>query len=119
MMVKKMNLILLLSGVLFLGSCVSSGKFKASQQALESARNDSAQLANKVSTLESSVATMKTQIGSPNSQVSDLAFKAGQYSTESENKSSQLAAQQERLVQLQALMNQQKKAIEDIRKKMT
>jgi chemotaxis protein MotB len=116
---KKINLILLLSGVLLLGSCVSTGKFKASQQALESARNDSALLANKVGTLESSVATMQTQISSLNSQVSDLAFKAGKYSTESATKSSQLAAQQERLVQLQTLMDQQKKAIEDIRKKMT
>jgi chemotaxis protein MotB len=119
MMIKKTNLIFLLAGLLFLGGCVSNSKFNASQQALQSARNDSAQLANKVSTLESSVAQLKTQVGNLNNQVSDLAFKAGQYSTDAANKSTQLAAQQEKLVQLQALMDQQKKAIEDIRKKMT
>jgi chemotaxis protein MotB len=117
--IKKSNLVYLLAGCLFLGGCVSNSKFKASQQALQSVRNDSAQLANKVSTLESSVAQLKIQITNLNSQVSDLAFKAGKYSTESANKSSELAAQQERLIQLQALMDQQKKAIEDIRNKMT
>ncbi|HSZ35308.1 MAG TPA: OmpA family protein [Puia sp.] len=118
MKVKKINLILLLSGIMLLGGCVSNGKYKASQQSLESVRADSARLANKVSSLESSVATLKTQIDSLNAQVSALSFKAGQYSTESANKSSQLAAQQEQLIRLQALMDQQKKAIEDIRKKM-
>ena len=61
------SLIFLLAGCLFLGGCVSNSKFKASQQALQSARNDSAQLANKVSTLETSVAQLKTQISSLNS----------------------------------------------------
>ncbi len=119
MLIKNIHCPLVIAALTFLGSCVSSGKFKASQQALESVRNDSAQLANKVSTLQSSVATMQSQINGLNTQVSDLAFKAGKYSTESANKTSQLAAQQERLVQLQTLMDQQKKAIEDIRKKMT
>jgi chemotaxis protein MotB len=119
MLIKNINYLLLLGALMLLGSCVSSGKFKASQQALESVRSDSAQLANKVSSLQSSVTTMQSQINGLNAQVSDLAFKAGKYSTESANKTSQLAAQQERLVQLQALMDQQKKAIEDIRKKMT
>jgi chemotaxis protein MotB len=118
MKVKKINLILFLSGLILLGGCVSNGKYKASQQSLESVRADSARLANKVSSLESSVATLKTQIDSLNAQVSALSFKAGQYSSESANKSSQLAAQREQLIRLQALMDQQKKAIEDIRKKM-
>jgi chemotaxis protein MotB len=119
MEIQKIHLLLVLTCSLFMGSCVSNGKFQASQQALQSARNDSAQLANKVNTLESSVSQLNAQVGTLNTQVSDLAFKAGQYSTDAANKTSQLAAQQEKLVQLQALMDQQKKAIEDIRKKMT
>src|ERR1700676_1149462 len=118
MKTQKNHLLLLLAGSLFLGSCVSNSKFQASQKALESARNDSAMLASKVSTLESSVSQLKAQVASLNAQVSDLAFKTGQYSTYAANKTSQLAAQQERLIQLQALMAQQQKAIEDIRKKM-
>jgi chemotaxis protein MotB len=109
----------LLAGTMFLGSCVSNSKFQASQQALQSARSDSAMLASKVSTLESSIEQLKSKIAGQDKQISDLAYKAGQYSTDAANKTSQLAAQQERLVQLQAMMDQQKKAIEDIRKKMT
>src|ERR1700724_1464692 len=114
MKIQKIHLILLLTGSLFMGSCVSNSKFQASQQALESARSDSAKLAGKVSTLESSVSQLKAQVSSLNTQVSDLAFKAGQYSTDAANKTSQLAAQQEKLIQLQALMDQQQKAIQDI-----
>jgi len=115
----------LLGALLLLGGCVSNSKFAASQQALAAARADSAQLANKVSSLETSVGQMKAQITNLNNQVSELAFKAGQYSTDAANTASQLnkskeqlAAQQAQLIQLQGLMNQQKKAIEDIRKKM-
>jgi chemotaxis protein MotB len=117
---------ILIAALLFTAGCVSNGKYAASQQALQSARNDSAQLANKVTSLENSVSQMKTQIGSLNAQVSDLAFKAGQFSTDAADKASQLsqskeqlAAEQARLIQLQALMDQQKKSIEDIRKKMS
>ena len=118
MKMRKIHLLLFITGSLFMGSCVSNSKFEASQKALQSARSDSARL-------ESSVAQMKTQIADLNKQVSDLAFKAGQYSTDAADKASQLnkskeelAAQQVRLMQLQALMDQQKKAIQDIRKKM-
>jgi chemotaxis protein MotB len=117
---------ILITASLFTAGCISNGKYAASQQALQSARNDSAQLANKVTSLENSVSQMKTQIGSLNAQVSDLAFKAGQFSTDAADKASQLsqskeqlAAEQARLIQLQALMDQQKKSIEDIRKKMS
>lgn len=110
----------------FSSGCVSNGKYAASQQALQSARNDSAQLANKIAALENSVSQMKTQIGDLNTQVSNLTFKAGQLSTDAADKASQLsqskeqlAAEQARLIQLQALMDQQKKSIEDIRKKMS
>jgi len=106
----------LLGALLLLGGCVSNSKFAASQQALAAARADSAQLANKVSSLETSVGQMKAQITNLNNQVSELAFKAGQYSTDAANTASQLnkskeqlAAQQAQLIQLQGLMNQQEK----------
>ncbi len=112
MIIRKTDWILILAACLFMGGCVSNKKFNASQQALQSARNDSAQLANKVSTLESTVAQLKTEVGNLNAKVSE-------YSAEAANKSSQLNQSREQLLQLQALMDQQKKAIEDIRKKMT
>ena len=112
MIIGKTNWIIILAGCLFMGGCVSNKKFNASQQALQSARNDSAHLANKVNTLESTVAQLKTEVGNLNAKVSE-------YSADAANKSSQLNQSREQLLQLQALMDQQKKAIEDIRKKMT
>ncbi|HEY4154915.1 MAG TPA: OmpA family protein [Puia sp.] len=119
-MTKKINgLIAMIAVALFLGSCVPTRKFDASQRALQSARSDSARLAARVSTLESTVSQLK-------GQVNDLTNKAGELSTDAANKASQLnksqqelADQQKRLEQLQALMDQQKKATQEIRKKMS
>jgi chemotaxis protein MotB len=116
---------ILLAAALFLGSCVPTRKFKASQEALQSVRNDSASLAAKVSNLESNVSQLKGQINDLTGQVNDLTNKAGLLSTDAANKASQLnksqqelADQQKRLEQLQVLMDQQKKATQEIRKKM-
>ena len=115
----------LMAAALFLGSCVPTRKFKASQQALQSVRNDSASLAAKVSNLESNVSQLKGQINDLTGQVNDLTNKTGLLSTDAANKASQLnksqqelADQQQRLEHLQALMDQQKKATQEIRKKM-
>ena len=115
----------LMAAALFLGSCVPTKKFNASQQALQSVRNDSASLAAKVSNLESNVSQLKGQINDLTGQVNDLTNKTGLLSTDAANKASQLnksqqelADQQQRLEHLQALMDQQKKATQEIRKKM-
>lgn len=121
-------------------SCVPTKKYKASQDALQSARNDSALLANKVAHLQSSladrdasIAQMRQQIDSLNgsivvlnNRINDLTHQAGQLSTDVASRQSELsksqrelADQQKRLEQLQALMDRQKKAIQEIRKKMS
>jgi chemotaxis protein MotB len=109
---------------LLLGSCVPTRKYEASQMALKSARNDSV-LAAKVSTLESNVSQLKGQVNDLSGQVSDLTNKAGQLSSDAANKQSQLTKsqaelqnQQQRLAHLQALMDQQQKATQEIRQKM-
>lgn len=109
----------IVASILLLTSCVSSKKFKASQSALESARNDSAKLAGKVADQEAAIGQLKQQVG-------DLTNQAGRLSSDVANKNSQLgksqqelAEQQRKLEQLQALMDQQKKATQEIRKKMS
>src|SRR5882757_316514 len=116
----------IVASILLLTSCVSSKKFKASQSALESARNDSAILAGKVADQEASIEQLKQQVGDLTNKVNDLTNQAGRLSSDVANKSSQLgksqqelAEQQRKLEQLQALMDQQKKAIQEIRKKMS
>jgi len=119
-------------------------KFNATQQALASARYDSSRLANKVTDLESQLAqarqvaaaqkqqidslgqvmeqqriALQKQIGDLRGKNSDLLSEtAAKNSLLSKNKQ-ELLAQQEKLAHLQALMDRQKKAIEDIKKKMS
>lgn len=116
----------IVASALLLTSCVSSKKFKASQGALESARNDSARLAGKVADQEAAIGQLRQQIGDLNKKVEDLTSQTGRLSSDVANKNSQLgksreelADQQRKLEQLQALMDQQKRATQEIRKKMT
>ncbi|MGI8951734.1 MAG: OmpA family protein [Chitinophagaceae bacterium] len=104
--------------ILVFSSCVAKRKYLDSQIALRSVQNDSALLANKVSTQEATIAQLQQQ-------VADLNNKYGQLSTESSNKQSQLnanqqelASQQQRLEHLQQLMDQQRQVTENLRKKM-
>jgi chemotaxis protein MotB len=131
----------------FLSSCVPTQKFKDSQAALQSARNDSALLANKVTGLQGNIVQLNKQIGDQQQQINsqaqqiadqkkvidemkrqagDLNNKVDELSSDAASKLSQLsknkqelALQQKKLEHLQALMDRQKKAIEEIRKKMT
>jgi len=118
--------LLAVTSTLLLASCVPTRKWKASEAALQSARNDSALLAGKVADLQSNVGQLKQQIGDLNKKVNDLNSQAGALSTDAADKASRLNKTQEqlleerrRLQQLQALMDQQKKATQEIRKKMS
>jgi chemotaxis protein MotB len=104
---------------LLLASCVPTRRWKASEAALQSARNDSARLAAEVAQQNASIGALKQQIGDLNSKVSNLNDRAGLLSNDAAKSKEQIAEQQKRLAQLQALMDQQKKAIQDIRKKMS
>jgi chemotaxis protein MotB len=125
-MKRKLHLFAVISvTTLLLASCVPTRKFRDSQAALQSARNDSASLAARVASQQATIGKLQQQIGDLNKKVDDLNSKAGLLSTDAANKQSQLsksqqelAAQQRRLEQLQALMDQQKKAIQQIRQKM-
>lgn len=141
------TLLALAAGFALFTGCVPTSKFNASQQALSSARYDSAQLAAKVKDLQSKLsqanqlaadrqqqidslnqqlADTRNQIATLNKKLGDLRDRNKDLTTESANrlqllsKSKQdLITQQAKLEHLQALMDKQKKAIEQIRKKMT
>ncbi|GGA90362.1 OmpA family protein [Puia dinghuensis] len=125
------------AGILFFASCVPTNKFNAVQQALASARYDSAQLANKVKDLQSNMSLSQKQaaqkidslnqvIAGLNQQIAGLNGKIGDLQTDATNRNALLSKnqkdlldQQAKLERLQALMDKQKAAIEEIRKKMT
>jgi chemotaxis protein MotB len=127
----------LAAGLLFLSSCVPQSKLNDARMALSSARYDSAQLANKVKDLQSQLAQMAAdrqhQIDSLSQQIamlsrqgSDLKQKNSNLSADAAAREAQLnknkqdlANQQARLEHLQELMDRQKKAIEEIKKKMS
>ena len=138
--------IALAAGFVFFTGCVPTSKFNAAQQALASARYDSAQLANKVKDLQSQLAQAnqlsadrqrqidslnqqltdtRSAMDALNKQLTDLRDKNKDLNAESANrlallsKSKQdLINQQAKLEHLQALMDKQKKAIEQILQKM-
>src|ERR1700710_880365 len=70
------------ASALFLVSCVPTRKWKASEAALQSARNDSATLAGKVAALQSNVGQLKQQIGDLNKKINDLNSQYGAASTD-------------------------------------
>lgn len=127
----------LTAGLLFLSSCVPQSKLNDARMALSSARYDSAQLANKVKDLQSQLAQMAAdrqhrvnslsqQIAMLSRQGSDLKQKNSDLSADAAARLAQLsknkqdlANQQAKLEHLQELMDRQKKAIEQIKKKMS
>ena len=128
---------LVASGLIFLSSCVPQSRLNDARMALSSARYDSAQLANKVKDLQNQLALMaadrQRQIDSLNQQIasltrqgSDLKQKNSDLSADAAARLAQLsknkqdlANQQAKLEHLQELMDRQKKAIEEIKKKMS
>ncbi|HET6256294.1 MAG TPA: OmpA family protein [Puia sp.] len=138
---------ILATGLFFFSACVPTAKFNASQMALSSARYDSAQLAHKVNDLQAQLTQAnqlaadrqlridslnqqmdqtRTQINGLNQQVTDLKSKVDQLTTDAANRQAllskskqELINQQARLKDLQDLMDKQKRAIAEIKKKMS
>lgn len=133
-----------IAGILFFTACVPMKKFNDAQQALASARYDSTQLANKVKDLQAAmakanqeatqridslsqqIADQRSQIATLNRQIADWKAKNNDLQTDAANRQALLSKskqdlinQQVKLEHLQALMDKQKQAIEEIRKKMT
>jgi chemotaxis protein MotB len=143
-MTKKILLSTAVAGlVLFIG-CVPTSKFNAVQQSLASARYDSAQLADKLRNLQATrerenhqsaktidslnqqidltreqVATLNKQIAGLSGKNKDLQSEGALRQAALTKSQKDLQDQQAKLEHLQALMDRQKHAIEEIRKKMT
>lgn len=110
-------------------SCVSKKVFLASQSALESARTDSARLANRVSELERNIsnlnqssATLQQNLSTLREQLEstskDAAGKIASQQSLLNKSKEELAEQQKKLESLQTLLEQQKKNADALRQKM-
>ncbi|HEY4112217.1 OmpA family protein [Puia sp.] len=144
-MTKKFAFVAVLTaGIVSFIGCVPTKKFNDVQQALASARYDSTQLANKVKDLQAAIARQNQQstktidslnhqldmrrdeIAALNKQIGNLSGKNKDLQSEGAARQAALSKsqkelldQQAKLEHLQALMDKQKHAIEEIRKKMT
>lgn len=135
---------ILATGLFFFSACVPTSKFNASQMALSSARYDSAQLAAKVKDLQNQLAqanqlatdrqhqidsvtgVMNDETAALNRQLTDLRQKNSDLTADAANRQALLSKskqdlinQQVKLEHLQDLMDRQKRAIEQIKKKMS
>src|SRR6201985_3683449 len=115
-MKKSLNILAILATTcLFLVSCVPTRRLKAAQADAQTLRDDSAQLAAQIAQQQSSIGQLKQQIGDLNKKVEDLNSQAGLLSSDARNKQNQLNMTKEQLARLQALMEQQRHAIQEIR----
>ncbi len=110
----------------FFSSCVAKRYLTQSQMQTASLREDSAQMANKISSLQANIETLQSQMKDLNGKIEALNnqnSQLGQQTAEQQNQLSQsketLEQQQKRLQQLQALLAQQKAASDELKNKMT
>lgn len=119
--------------MVFMASCVSKKKYLESQVALRYLKYDSAQLANKVSSLNTTVADLQGQVSDLQQKITDqqkliadlksqneqLNSTASTTKTQLTKSQQELQDQQKKLQQLQDLLDQQKRKSDELKKKMT
>lgn len=120
------NILMVLSGMFFLSSCVAKRYLTQSQAHVASLQSDSTKLQNKNYDFQNQVTKMEASIASLNKEIDALSSKntrLGQLSQEQQDKLTQkqkdLQQQQEKLEQLQSLLARQKQASEALKNKMT
>lgn len=114
-----------LTAALFLSSCVATSKFKKSQDDLAASKADSARLAGQVNDLQNNVNQQNASMATLQGKNTDLQNQLKAVSTDAASKGNllqqsqgQLADQQKRLQQLQAILDAQKAKSEELRQKM-
>jgi len=107
-------------------SCVAKRYLTQSQMETATLRADSAQMADKISSLQTNIATMQGQITDLSTKIANLNQQnnqLGQQTTEQQNQLSQsketLEKQQQRLQQLQALLAEQRAQSDSLKNRMT
>jgi len=105
--------------MMFLASCVAKKKYLESQIQLRYLKNDSAQLAYKVSTLNDSIGGLQQQINELNGNYAQLTSSANATQSQLSESRRSFQEQQQKLQQLQNLLDQQKQKAEELKKKMT
>lgn len=104
---------------IFLGSCVAKRKYTSARNRAEQNQKEITALNSQIRALNDSINQMNGSIAGLNSRISELGFENMQTSTQLNMTKDQIAAQRKRLQQMQNLMEQQHKATEALRKKIS
>lgn len=112
--------------IMLFTSCVAKRYLTQSQMETSALREDSTMMANKIATLEGTIATLKSSINDLNTRITNLNNQNNQLDQQTADQKNQLnqsketlAQQQQRLQQLQALLAQQKAQSDQLKNKMT
>jgi chemotaxis protein MotB len=105
--------------IALLSSCVAKKKYLDAEIQLRYLKNDSAQLANKVSSLEANIEQLQKQVDELSKKNAALTSAASSSQSELSKSKQSLEEQQKKLEQLQSLLDQQKQKAEELKKRMT
>lgn len=109
----------ILSCLVLLASCVSQKKYQASLTREEALNAKNIELANTITDLRNQVASLQTDNAKLVKQIDDALKKASDAAGLANMTQNQLDAEQKRLWDLRKLLQQQRDAVESLRKKMS
>lgn len=103
---------------IFLSSCVAKRKYLAQRNRADMNQRQIDALNGRVAGLNDTVRMLTNTVNSLNNQIGELGYEKQATANQLNMTKEQVAAQRQRLRQMQALLDQQRKAAEDLRKKI-
>ncbi|MFN2439414.1 MAG: OmpA family protein [Chitinophagaceae bacterium] len=113
------NFLLIVLGVVLLSSCVSSRKYKDALAREQNLTDQNAQLNSNISSLNAKLTDAQNENSRLINQIDATGKNAAELARLANMTQQQLQEEQARLTQMRQLMDQQRQAIENLRKKMT
>jgi chemotaxis protein MotB len=115
---RHLNLVLSISCALLLSACVSQKKYQASLNREQDLTEKNNQLSQEITQLKGQVESLEGNNAQLNKQIDDARRNASAAMGSANITQKQLEAEQRRLWDLHKLLDQQRQAVEDLRKKM-
>ena len=117
-MKRNINFLVIISCLLLLSSCISQKKYQASLNREQALMAKNTELDNTITQLKGQIENLQTDNAKLVKQIDDAMKRASDASGVANMTQKQLEAEQKRLWDLRKLMDQQREALENLRKKM-
>jgi chemotaxis protein MotB len=115
---KRHSFLYIFSCLIFFASCVSQKKYQASLTREQALNAKNIELGNTIADLRNQITTLQTDNGKLVKQIDDAMKRASDATGVANMTQKQLDAEQKRLWDLRKLLQQQREAVENLRKKM-